>query len=242
MHLTRQIHAVVLLLPLLSGSSAAAPAIGVATASGKFTLDRANHRSNATLFEGNTFDSGTSELEFRLASGTTVQLGAAARGAIFHDHILLRDGGGDVRPGTAYMVEALNLQVKPVQPGAVARVVVKGGQVRVGALRGDLQVLNGKGTLLARVSQGEADAFTPVDGAATGTGAAAGAATGAGAAAGAAGGAGVGAIAGGGAAAGSISTAVIVAGVVVASVGAATGIAVAATSGNGDTTLSPSAR
>src|ERR1700730_9045175 len=102
LHLTRQIHAVVLLLPLLSGSSAAAPAIGVATASGKFTLDRANHRSNATLFEGNTFDSGTSELEFRLASGTTVQLGAAARGAIFHDHILLRDGGGDVRPGTAY--------------------------------------------------------------------------------------------------------------------------------------------
>jgi hypothetical protein len=244
------------LFPVSSGFSASAPAIGVATANGKFTLNHANHRNNATLFEGNTFDSGSSELEFRLANGTIVQLGASARGTIYRDRILIEDGGGDVRPGSAYSVEALSLQVKLAQQGAVARVVVSGGQVQVGALRGQLQVFNNKGVLVASIAQGEGDAFTPLSGkieatkadsesptqkkvAAAGA-AAAGAAAG-GAAAGGAAAAGA-AVAAGTAAATGIGTAMIVAGVAVVSVGTATGISIATSSGNGDTTLSPQAR
>ncbi len=223
----------ILTLPLLfSTSMAAAPAIGVATASGKFTLDRASHRSNATLFEGNTFDSGASDLELRLNSGTTMQLGVAARGTVFHDRVQIGSGGGDVRPGAGYTIEALKLLVKPMKEGSVARIVVSGGQVRVGALRGEFQVVNDKGVVLATVAQGDADAFTPLTGQVE---AVAAGSLAAGAAAGAAVAAGAGAAAG-------ISTGVIIAGVAVAGAGAAAGISVAATSGTNAPTLSPTAR
>jgi hypothetical protein len=252
-----QLRATLFLLPLFSGFSASTPSIGVATANGRFSLNHASHRNNATLFEGNTFDSGSSELEFRLASGTIVQLGASARGAVYHDRILIQDGGGDVRAGSTYSVDALTLQVKSTQPEAVARVVVSGGQVQVGALRGQVQVWNDKGVLVATIAQGDGDAFTPLNGgieattangtakkAAVGAGAAGGAAAGAAAGGAAAGGAAVagGAVAAGAAAATGISTAMIVAGVAVVGVGAAAGIKVATSSGSGDTTLSPSAR
>ena len=192
MKITSRLHPCIL-LPLFSVAASAAPAIGIASGTGKFTLDRANHRSNATLFEGNSFDSGSSELEFRLEGGTTVHLGASARGEVFHDRIALKDGGGDVRPGSGYSIAVLNMRVKPVQSGAVARVIVNGGQVRVGALRGELEVSNEKGVLLAKIAQGDADSFTPQAGAST----AAGDSTSAAGASAAAGGAAAGGAAGG---------------------------------------------
>lgn len=245
--LQTQLRAALFLLPLFSGFSASSPAIGVATANGKFTLNHANHRSNATLFEGNTFDSGTSELEFRLANGTIVQLGASAKGTVYHDRILIQDGGGDVRAGSAYSVEALKLQIKSAENGYVARVVVSGGQVKIGALKRQLAVVNDKGVLVATIAQGDGESFTPQNATnatvaaagAAGVGAAGVGAAGVGAAT-AAGTAGV--VAAGTAAASVITTTMVVAGVAVVGVGAAAGIAVASGSGDSAATLSPSVR
>lgn len=238
-----------ILLPLFSIAALAAPSIGVATGTGKFTLNGASHRNNATIFEGNVFDSGTSDLEFRLENGATMHLGSAARGEIYGSRILLKSGGGDIRTGSTYAVDALDMHITSTDPGAVARVVVEGGQVRVGALRGELQVVNAQGVMLATITQGDAKSLTPQSGANAASGAAVGGAAAGTAAAGAAAGASAGAaaaatgaVAAGTAAAAGISTAVIVAGVAVAGAGAAAGIAVATSSGSTTPTLSPSAR
>jgi len=241
--------AAVLLIPAYSVVSIASPAIGVATGFQDLTVNKAHVRGNTTLFEGNSFITGPDGARINLNGGTSVRLGSSSIGTIYRDRMELQSGAGEFHSAGAYRVDALSLHVRGAGQGSVARILVSGNHLRVGALTGSLQVLNGHGLLLATVAEGSATDFTPVgDGAAalpaaanSGAGASA---TGAGAGAGAASGAGAGVGVAGATAAGGVLAghmALVIAGVVIAGAGLASGVAVAVTSGP-DATLSPNAR
>ncbi len=220
--------AAVLVMPLMM---TAAPVVGVAKATGQFTLNSVEVRDNATLFEGNTFDSGKSEVDLTIRGGAGVHLAASARGAVYHDRVLLSAGGADFHAANAFHVDALSLQVVPTSSQAVSRLLVDGSTLTVGALKGEVNVLDRNGVLLAKIEEGKANNFTQ-DQDSSGTPApskkkkkaAAGAATGAAAA---------------GSAAAISTTTVVIAGVAVAAAGSAAAIS-AATSSTSSSTLSPS--
>ena len=241
--------ATLLVIPAYSMISLASPAIGVATGFQDLTVNKAHVRGNTTLFEGNSFITGPDGARINLNGGTSVRLGSSSIGTIYRDRMELQSGAGEFHSAGAYRVDALSLHVRGAGQGSVARILVSGNHLRVGALTGSLQVLNGHGLLLATVAEGSATDFTPVgDGAAalpaaanSGAGASA---TGAGAGAGAASGAGAGVGVAGATAAGGVLAghmALVIAGVVIAGAGLASGVAVAVTSGP-DATLSPNAR
>ena len=249
--------AAVLLIPAYSVVSIASPAIGVATGFQDLTVNKAHVRGNTTLFEGNSFITGPDGARISLNGGTSVRLGSSSIGTVYRDRMELQSGAGEFHSAGAYRVDALSLHVRGAGQGSVARILVSGNHLRVGALTGSLQVLNGHGLLLATVAEGSATDFSPVsDGAAalsaaansgagaSATGAGAGAGTAAGAGAGTAAGAGAGAGVAGAATAGGVLAghmAMVIAGVVIAGAGLASGVAVAVTSGP-DATLSPTAR
>lgn len=234
--------ATLVLVPAYAVVSIASPAIGVATGFQDLTVNYSHLRGNATLFEGNSFLTGAEGARMDLSSGASVRLASKTKGIVYHDRIEMQSGSGEIRSSGFYRVDALSLHVSSAGQSSVARVSVVGNTLRVGAVAGNLQVLNRQGLLIARVAEGKASEFTPVEdgasaasaGASTGSGAAASGAS-SGSSAGAAGVAGAsGAIVAG-------HTALIVAGVIVAGAGLASGVAVAATSGSSPT-LSPSAR
>ena len=240
--------AAVLLIPAYSVVSIASPAIGVATGFQDLTVNKAHVRGNTTLFEGNSFITGPDGARISLNGGTSVRLGSSSIGTVYRDRMELQSGAGEFHSAGAYRVDALSLHVRGAGQGSVARILVSGNHLRVGALTGSLQVLNGHGLLLATVAEGSATDFSPVsDGAAalsaaanSGAGASA---TGAGAGTAAGAGAGAGAVAGAATAGGVLAghMAMVIAGVVIAGAGLASGVAVAVTSGP-DATLSPTAR
>jgi len=243
--------ATLLVIPAYSVISVASPAIGVATGFQELTVNKAHVRGNATLFEGNTFATGPDGARISLDGGTSLRLGSLSKGAIYRDRLELQSGAGEIRSAGGYRVDALSLHVRGAASGSVARVLVTGNHLRVGALSGSLQVLNGHGLLLATVAEGSATEFTPLaEGAAAapaaasaGANAAGSSASGASASAAAGASAGAGAVGVTGVAGGVVAShmALIIGGVVVAGAGLASGIAVAATAGP-DATLSPSAR
>jgi hypothetical protein len=240
--------AAILLIPAYSVVSIASPAIGVATGFQDLTVNKAHVQGNTTLFEGSSFATGPDGARMSLNGGTSVRLGSLSTGIIYRDRMELRSGAGEFHSAGTYRIDALSLHVRNAGQGSVARVLVSGNHLRVGALAGNLQVLNGQGLLLATVAEGTATEFTPAAAPAAsdgGAGAAGASASGAGAsgAAGAGAAGGVAGTAAAGAAGGVLAghMALVIAGVVVAGAGLATGVAVAATSGSA-ATLSPSAR
>ncbi len=233
--------ATLLVIPAYSVISLASPAIGVATGFQDLTVNKAHVRGNATLFEGNIFATGPDGARISLDGGTSMQLGSSSKGIVYRDRLELLSGSGEIQPGNAYRVDALSLHVKGSAPGAVARVSISGNHLRVGALNGNLQVLNGHGLILATVPEGSATEFTPLaEGASAGPAANSGASAGSSAGASASGASSAG-VAGATAGVAAGHTALIIGGVIVAGAGLASGIAVAVASGS-SSTLSPSAR
>ena len=238
--------AALFLLPAYSGISMASPAIGVATGFETITLNKAAFRGNATLFDGNTFAAGADGARMNLNGGTSLRLGALSQGSVYRDRLKLNSGAAEIHTSGSYSVDALSLRVRNSGQNSIARVLISSNRVRVGALSGSLQVLNGQGLLIATVAEGSATDFTPEGAsAASGASSGSGAASGSGTASGGTGAGGAGASASGAAATtagvAATHTALIIAGVVVAGAGLATGVAVAANSGS-SSTLSPSAR
>ncbi len=240
--------ATLLVVPAYAVISIASPAIGVATGFQQLTVNKTQVRGNATLFEGSTFATGPDGARLNLTGGTSMQLGSLSKGTIYQDRLELQSGASEVRPAGVYRVDALSLHVRGKESGSVARILISGNHLRVGALTGSVQVLNGQGLLLATVGEGSATEFTPLaEGAAAAPAAASSGASASGASAGSAAGASAGAGAGtvgvAGAAGGIVAThmALVIGGVVVAGAGLASGIAVAVTAGP-ESTLSPTAR
>ena len=141
---------------------AAPPVIGTILASGDFRLDGSTVMGNGTLFEGSTIETQKSGSSIQLSSGARLSLGAASRGKLYGDHILLEKGESLLENGTGFRLVALGLTIQPERSSSTGRVALDGNtRVRVTALTGSFRVLNARGTLVGNLAAGMALAFEP---------------------------------------------------------------------------------
>src|SRR5712672_1117707 len=139
---------------------AAAPAVGIATARGSFTIDGSSIAGNATLFEGNQIETGKASSQLRLNNGARMQLAAESRGIVYRDRLVLEKGNGSFENAGTFQVDALSLHIRS-ENGAAQVSVRKGGVVEVAALNGPVRVTAANGVLLANMQAGRTLNFTP---------------------------------------------------------------------------------
>lgn len=77
---------------LFSVAALAAPAIGIVTASGHFSVGGSQVWGNATLFDGATVETGSASSQLDLRNGVKVQLGAGSRARIWQNRMDLEKG------------------------------------------------------------------------------------------------------------------------------------------------------
>jgi len=141
---------------------AAPGVIGVATAEGGFRMDKAPVQGRATLLEGAIVETSSAPSVVRLQGGPRMQLGAASRGRVYSDHLVLEKGNGLLEGAARYRIEAKELRIMVDSSNARAHVAVREpGQITVAALRGPVRVTTAGGTLLARLEPGVALDFEP---------------------------------------------------------------------------------
>ncbi|HCC57514.1 MAG TPA: hypothetical protein DEQ47_09660 [Solibacterales bacterium] len=141
----------------ISVLSAATAGIGIATSDGTLTINNARTAGNATLFEGNTIETGNASSRLQLNSGASLQLSSDARGTVYGDRLVLEKGATQVG-GSSYEVNARTLHIV----GSDARVSVFGKTVEVAALSTPVRVSNAQGVLVANLEPGKALDFTPL--------------------------------------------------------------------------------
>jgi len=147
----------------LSLGMAAAPAVGIVTARGSFTIDNSSVAGNATLFEGDQIETGRASSQLQLNNGARMQLAAESRGIVYRDRLVLERGSGRFEN---YGVEALSLHIRAESGNtalvSVQKATVAGpGRVEVAALNGPVRVTGANGILLANVQAGRTLAFVP---------------------------------------------------------------------------------
>ncbi len=146
---------------MLAGGLAAAmgapSAIGTIVAKGSFQVDNASVSGNATVFDGSTIETRVASSELRLASGERMLLGAASRGKVHRDYLVLERGASRIEGASDYSIRARGLRIQAAEQGSSAEVALAGaGRVQVAALRGAFRVMNADGLVVANVAAGRA--------------------------------------------------------------------------------------
>jgi hypothetical protein len=134
---------------LAAAAVAAAPAIGIVTASGHFTVGTSEVWGNATLFDGAVVKTAAASSELALRNGAKVQLGATSSAHVYEDRVTLDAGVGQIAPAKPFELDAAGFKVR----GAGVRVDL-GKTVEVAALSGPARVFGASGVLLATVPAG----------------------------------------------------------------------------------------
>src|SRR5512146_1125178 len=93
---------------LFSAVALAAPAIGIVTASGHFSVEGSQVWGNATLFEGATVETAAASSELALRNGVKVQLGAGSRARIWQNRLILEKGAAQLAAPGSFEVRVLN--------------------------------------------------------------------------------------------------------------------------------------
>ncbi len=142
---------------------AATPVIGVAQSNGSIMIDNARTAGNATIFEGNTIETGKASSRLQYKDGSSVLMASDSRGKIYSDRLVLEKGSTQFSSPNHYQVEAQQIRVAGTETNASARVALSGPTVQVSSLSGTLRVTNAAGVLLANIGPGLAFNFTPQD-------------------------------------------------------------------------------
>jgi hypothetical protein len=153
----------------LSLVSAATPAIGVALSSGSIMINNAKAEGNASIFDGNTIETGAAASRLQLKNGSSVQLSSETRGKIYQDRLVLEKGGTQVQTAKPFSVDTPFLKVSGSENSS-AKVSMHGNTVQVASLTGTLNVSNASGVFVAKVAPGMALDFSPADAGASAAG------------------------------------------------------------------------
>jgi len=152
---------------LLAVCYAGGSSIGIAMINGTATVDNAAVRGNASVMDGSVVETGKGSSQLSLQNGARIDFGAASRGKIYHDHVILEKGMGQLHAGSDFSVFANALRVVSSDSNSTVRVAVKDSKrIQVGAVSGEAKVLNGQGLLLAKVMPGRIFEFDQEAGAA----------------------------------------------------------------------------
>jgi hypothetical protein len=134
---------------------AAAPSIGVVTASGPFQLEGSRVWGNSTLFDGAKIVTTDASSELALTGGVKVQLAAGSSARIWKGRLELERGTSQVTATSGFQVNAGGMIVD----GARYRVDLQGERLEVAALTGNARVLGSRGNMLASIPVGRNMAF-----------------------------------------------------------------------------------
>jgi hypothetical protein len=135
---------------------AASPGIGIVTASGHFTLDKAQVWGNATVFDGSVIETGAASSEVSLRSGAKLQLAKDSRARISFGRVVLEKGIGQISAPESFEVNAANLRI---HIDGRLRVDMLNG-VQIASLLGSARVSSASGILLAAIPAGRAMNFS----------------------------------------------------------------------------------
>jgi hypothetical protein len=135
---------------------AASPGIGIVTASGHFTLDKAQVWGNATVFDGSVIETGAASSEISLRSGAKLQLAKDSRARISFGRVVMEKGIGQISAPESFEVNAANLRI---HTDGRLRVDVTDG-VRIASLAGSARVSSASGVALAAIPAGRAMNFS----------------------------------------------------------------------------------
>jgi hypothetical protein len=125
---------------LFSALATAAPAIGIVTASGHFSVEGSQVWGNATLFDGATIETSSASSEMALRNGVKVQLGAESRAQIWQNRLVLEKGAAQLAAPGSFEVSILNhanlirAPFKAPFKGGVAMQAAQGQTVHAGCM------------------------------------------------------------------------------------------------------------
>jgi hypothetical protein len=152
----------VLLLPVVLAAScwAAAPPIGIVTASGHFTVDDAEVWGNTTLFDGGSVETDAASSAVTLRNGVKIQFASASSARVRANQLTLRKGIGQVSASENYEVNAGGLSIRSAEGTARMRVGwAADGRIEVASLVGRTRVATERGLLLASIPAGRSMFF-----------------------------------------------------------------------------------
>jgi hypothetical protein len=156
-----------LALILVSFSSAhaseGAGTIGTVSARGDLRVNGYTVSGNGTLFDGTAVETGQATATLRLVNGTEIMLATNSHGVVYHDHLVLIQGKGQLRAsGAPYQLEADGLRVAPSGPNALGVVALASeNTIDVAAVTGEFRIVDDTGLALAHIATGAAMAFYP---------------------------------------------------------------------------------
>jgi hypothetical protein len=121
---------------LISAVAFAAPAIGIVTASGHFSVEGSQVWGNATLFDGATVETSAASSELALRNGVRVQLGAGSRARIWQNRLVLEKGIAQLAAPGSFEVRVLNNAnlIRAPYKGSVAMQAAQGQTVHTGCI------------------------------------------------------------------------------------------------------------
>jgi hypothetical protein len=131
------------------------------------TVDNNSIRGNTSVLEGSVVETAKGSSQLSLESGARLNFGAASRGKVYRDHVVLEKGMSEVHGGSDFPLFANALHVVGSGSDSTVRVAVKDSKsILVGAVTGEAKVLNSNGLLLAKVMPGKTFEFDQEAGAA----------------------------------------------------------------------------
>jgi hypothetical protein len=137
--------------------------IGVISAEGSFRLANVAVHDNATLFDGNSVQTGDTAPRAYLKDGAWIHFGTGTSAIISGHNIELREGIGEIGSAPNYSVSAKTLRITPANRKSVAQVqVISDRRVVVAALEAPVNVYNRNGLPVAMVRAGETLSFDPL--------------------------------------------------------------------------------
>jgi hypothetical protein len=135
---------------------AASPGIGIVTASGHFTLDKAQVWGNATVFDGSVIETGAASSEISLRSGAKLQLARDSRARISFGRVVMEKGIGQISAPESFEVNAANLRI---HTDGRLRIDVT-DSVQIASLAGSARVSSASGVALAAIPAGRTMNFS----------------------------------------------------------------------------------
>jgi hypothetical protein len=148
--------------------TAAPPSIGVIRSGGDFQMDGSSVTGNATVFEGSTIQTTSSQSTIQMSDGAEMVLAPASRVRLYRDRTVLQQGSQRIRNSQKHPIEVASLRISLTDAHTVAEIVAQdNNRVSVVAREGSVDVRNGAGVLVATARPGLALAFDTQAGAAT---------------------------------------------------------------------------
>jgi hypothetical protein len=147
---------------LLSSVWGASPAIGTASANGKFAVNKSQVSGSATLFDGALVETGAASSRLELSNGSRITLNANSSLTLRGKETILEKGSGEIGLAAGHHVQARTLRIEGEAANAKAEVRLSGErEVLVKALNSPVRVFSKTGVLVATVDAGMGASFDP---------------------------------------------------------------------------------